>query len=265
MPGRWAERRGGRTVPPQARRSCASDLTPGAGYRRFPGPAGGLELQGGGGDGLEGDRLGLDADRGWRGRRPGPPPRKVAPRSRSPAGRREPARDSGPSVPRSGSAHRRVGPGGHAGAVPRRLRRPPCCDGRRAVRPRESPVRPQLQLRTAGWRSREHGLASSPARRRRSRQSNPAPRAWPIRAGRASADADNRSRGFAGSFEGNATFFERGATRSRGQPNSPWRKSSVFKWRTGRPDSAVARLWTANLAETAPRPARDRPTGRPTG
>ena len=26
----------------------------------------------------------------------------------------------------------------------------------------------------------------------------------------------------------------------------------------------VARLWTANLAETAPRPARDRPTGRPT-
>ena len=37
--------------------------------------------------------------------------------------------------------------------------------GRRAVRPRESPVRPRLQLRTAGWRSREHGLASSPARR----------------------------------------------------------------------------------------------------
>ena len=47
-------------------------------------------------------------------------------------------------------------------------------------------------------------------------------------------------------------------------PNSPWQKSSVFKWRAGRPDSAVARLWTANLAETAPRPARDRPTGRPT-
>ena len=37
--------------------------------------------------------------------------------------------------------------------------------GGRAVRPRESPVRPRLQLRTAGWRSREHGLASSPARR----------------------------------------------------------------------------------------------------
>ena len=31
---------------------------------------------------------------------------------------------------------RRGGPGGHAGAVPRRLRRPPCCDGRRAVRRR---------------------------------------------------------------------------------------------------------------------------------
>ena len=41
-----------------------------------------------------------------------------------------------PSVPRSSSAHRRGGPGSHAGAVPRRLRRPPCCDGRRAVRPR---------------------------------------------------------------------------------------------------------------------------------
>ena len=43
-------------------------------------------------------------------------------------------------------------------------------------------------------------------------------------------------------------------------PSSPWQKSSVFKWRAGRPDSAVARLWTANLAETAPRPAQDRPT-----
>ena len=61
------------------------------GPRREPGAGGPrrvalAELQGGGGDGLEGDRLGLNADRGWRGRRPGPPPRKVAPRSRSPGG-----------------------------------------------------------------------------------------------------------------------------------------------------------------------------------
>ena len=33
--------------------------------------------------------------------------------------------------------------------------------------------------------------------------------------------------------------------------SSPWQKSSVSKWRAGRPDSAVASLWTANLAETA--------------
>ena len=133
--------------------------------------------------------------------------------------------------------------------VPRRLW--PWCDGRRAVRPRESPVRPQLQLRTAGWRSREHGLASSPARRRRSRQSNPAPRAWPIRAGRASADADNRSRGFAGSFEGNATFFERGATRSRGQPkatSSPDPQALVrSRNRAGRRASSTSPSATAGL------------------
>ena len=52
-----------------------------------------------GGDGLEGDRLGLDADRGWRGRRPGPPP----PKSRFPVsiagGPPGAGRDSGPSVP----------------------------------------------------------------------------------------------------------------------------------------------------------------------
>ena len=40
----------------------------------------------------------------------------------------------------------------------------------------------------------------------------------------------------------------------------------MFKWRTGRPDSAVARLWTANLAETARQdpletaPQADRPS-----
>ena len=61
------------------------------GPRREPGAGGPrrvalAELQGGGGDGLEGDRLGLNADRGWRGRWLGPPPRKVAPRSRSPGG-----------------------------------------------------------------------------------------------------------------------------------------------------------------------------------
>ena len=123
-----ASDRGFRTVPPQARRSCASDLTPGAGYRRFPGPAGGLELQGGGGDGLEGDRLGLDADRGWRGRRPGPPPRKVAPRSRSPAGRREPARGLRPV--RSPGRARLTGESGQAAT---RARFHDACAARRAA------------------------------------------------------------------------------------------------------------------------------------
>ena len=159
---RWLEPPWQTHRPPPARRSCASDSTPGAGYRRFSGPAGGLELQGGGGDGLEGDRLGLDADRGWRGRRPGPPPRKVAPGSRSPAGRPEPARDSGPSVPRSGSAHRRGGPGGHAGAVPRRLRRPPCCDGRR----RPPPASPRTSAARPGrGRSAVAAAPSAPGRR----------------------------------------------------------------------------------------------------
>ena len=63
---------------------------------------------------------------------------------------------------------------------------------------------------------------------------------------------------------GDCGLPEPGRPDDPGPPSSPWRKSSVFKWRTGRPDSAVARLWTANLAETAPRPAPDRPTGRPT-
>ena len=84
--------------------------------------------RGGGGDGLEGGRLGLDADRGWRGRRPGPPPRKVAPGSRSPAGRREPARDSGPSVPPVG-----LRSPGEAGQAATRARFHDACAARRAA------------------------------------------------------------------------------------------------------------------------------------
>ena len=73
-------------------------------------------------------RFGLDADRGWRGRRPGSPPRKVAPRSRSPAGRREPARTrarpfpgrarlAGEAGPEARRGHRRARPVGGQGPV----------------------------------------------------------------------------------------------------------------------------------------------------
>ena len=116
-------RRSARARPPQGSPVGEGASTPGAGYRPFPGPAGGLKR--------------------------GPPPCRprrepgagtASCRSRRAAGRRR-GRSRGRPVrsPVGLGSPAKAGQGGHAGAVPRRLRRPPCCDGRRAVRPpRES-------------------------------------------------------------------------------------------------------------------------------
>ena len=133
--------------------------------------------------------------------------------------------------------------------VPRRLW--PWCDGRRAVRPRESPVRPQLQLRTAGWRSRNTG---SPRHRRGaagrdSRTPLPAP-GPSAPAGPLPMQTTGRG-GSPAASEGNATFFERGATRSRGQPkatSSPDPQALVrSRNRAGRRASSTSPSATAGL------------------
>ena len=140
--GRGPPAYGSRTVRPQARRSCASDSTPGAGYRRVPGPAGGLE---------RGRRL------TGRGESPAPADRVVSlsPSCRAAAGTvsRATVSDSTPTAGgEDGGQVRRPEkspPGLDRRAAratrPRRLRRPPCCDGRRAVRPaqRNRPVNPR--------------------------------------------------------------------------------------------------------------------------
>ena len=136
--GRGPPAYGSRTVRPQARRSCASDSTPGAGYRRVPGPAGGLE---------RGRRL------TGRGESPAPADRVVSlsPSCRAAAGTvsRATVSDSTPTAGgEDGGQVRRPEkspPGLDRRAAratrPRRLRRPPCCDGRRAVHPRRADLR----------------------------------------------------------------------------------------------------------------------------
>ena len=156
--GRGPPAYGSRTVRPQARRSCASDSTPGAGYRRVPGPAGGLE---------RGRRL------TGRGESPAPADRVVSlsPSCRAAAGTvsRATVSDSTPTAGgEDGGQVRRPEkspPGLDRRAAratrPRRLRRPPCCDGRRAVRPAR--VRIALGLPCESRRFRFAARRPSPA------------------------------------------------------------------------------------------------------